>query len=255
LFYRRSAKTLPDKMCNHKISIITSQGGMIMKKTVLMAIVIMMTPILTLAQSRWSVSPAVGFYKAELDALADDLSTLETLGVTVHKPNGSFHFGGRLQYEKSPRWSWLAEAGFWKDQGSGNLQGAGGNFNYESQVRLVPIMIGSQYYFSQPKTKARFYAGAIGGVVLVNVKDQYSLVSPGAGSNSQADDASGGTVMSKPFVGLEIANNRKMSFWGELGYVLGKYTMEVTNLTTGVKTDRDVSINGLHLTGGVRFRL
>ncbi len=226
-----------------------------MKKAVLMAVVIMMTPILTLAQSRWSASPAVGFYKAELDALSDDLSRLENLGVTVHKPNGSFHFGGRLQYEKSPRWSWLAEVGFWKDKGAGNLQGAGGTFNYEGQVRLVPIMIGSQYYFSQPKTKTRLYAGATGGVVLVNVKDQYSLVSPGAGSNSQVDDASGGTFVSKPFVGLEIANNSKMSFWGELGYVLGKYTMEATNLTTGVKIEKDVSINGLHVTGGVKFRL
>jgi hypothetical protein len=69
------------------------------------------------------------------------------------------------------------------------------------------------------------------------------------------DDASGGTVMSKPFVGLEIANNSKMSFWGELGYVLGKYTIEATNLATGVKIEKDVSINGLHVTGGVKFRL
>jgi len=116
-------------------------------------------------------------------------------------------------------------------------------------------MIGSQYYFSQPKTKIRLYASATAGVVLVNVKDQYSLVSPGAGSTSEVEDASGGTVMSKPFVGLEIANKSKMSFWGELGYVLGKYTVEATNLTTGVKIEKDVSINGLHVTGGVKFRL
>lgn len=226
-----------------------------MKKSVLMAVVIMMTPILTLAQSRWSVSPAIGFYKAELGALSDDLSLLESFGAKVQKPNGSFHFGGRLHYEKSPRWSWLAEVSFWKDQGAGNLQGAGGTFKYEGQVRLVPIMIGSQYYFSQPKTKTRLYAGATAGVVLVNVKDQYSLVSPGAGSTSEVEDASGGTVMSKPFVGLEIANNSKMSFWGELGYVLGKYTIEATNLTTGVKIEKDVSINGIHVAGGVKFRL
>ncbi len=226
-----------------------------MKKAVLMAVVMMMTPILALAQSRWSVSPAIGFYKAELDALSDDLSLLQTAGATVQKPNGSFHFGGRLHYEKSPRWSWLAEVGFWKDKGAGNLQGAGGTFNYEGQVRLVPIMIGSQYYFSQPKTKTRFYAGATGGIALVNVKDQYALSTLATGSTSQVDDASGGTFLSKPFVGLEIATNSKMSFWGELGYVLGKYTIEATNLTTGVKIEKDVSINGLHVTGGVKFRL
>jgi hypothetical protein len=219
---------------------------MIMKKTVLMAVVMMMTPILALAQSRWSVSPAMGFYKADLDAISDELSRWETFGATVQKPNGSFHFGGRLHYEKSPRWSWVAEVGFWKDQGAANLQ-------YESrtdQVRLVPIMIGSQYYFSQPGMKTRFYAGATGGVVLVNVKNQYSF-----GAISQAADLSGGSVVTKPFAGLEIANTSKMSFWGELGYMLGKYTIEATILATGAKIEKDVSINGLHVTGGVKFHL
>lgn len=217
-----------------------------MKKAVLMAAVVLMTPILTLAQSRWSVSPAIGFYKAELDAISDGLSRAQTIGATVQKPNGSFHFGGRLHYEKSPRWSWLAEVSLWKDKGAGSLQ----NESISDQVRLVPIMVGSQYYFSQPAAKARFYAGGTGGLVLVNVESQYRL-----GTFSQTADLSGNSVVTKPFVGLEIANTSKMSFWGELGYMLGKYTIEATNAATGAKTEQDVSINGIHVTGGVKFRL
>ncbi len=151
-----------------------------------------------------------------------------------------------MHYEKSPRWSWLAEVSFWKDKGAGSLQ----NESITDQVRLVPIMIGSQYYFSQPKAKTRFYAGGTGGVVLVSVKSEYRL-----GQLSQAADLSGGSVVTKPFVGLEIANTSKMSFWGELGYMLGKYTIEGTNAATGAKIEQDVSINGVHVTGGVKFRL
>ncbi len=226
-----------------------------MKKAVLVAVVIMMTPILTLAQSKWSVSPAAGFYKAKLDALSDDLDLLETFGATVQKPNGSFHFGGRAHYEKSPRWSWLAEVSIWNDQGAGNLRDVSGTLSFEDRIRLVPIMIGSQYYFSQPKTKTRLYAGATGGVVLVNVKSQISLVAPGAGPISDASTSSGSDFVSKPFIGLEIANARKMSFWGELGYVFGKYSLEITDPGTGQKVQNDVSINGLHVTGGVKIRL
>lgn len=226
-----------------------------MKKTVLLAVVIMMVPVLTLAQSHWSVSPAVGFYKAKLDALSEDLSLLENLGAKVQKPDGSFHFGGRLHYEKSPRWSWLAEVSIWKDQGGGHLQGQGGTFNFNNQVRLVPIMLGSQYYFSQPKMKTRLYAGATGGVVLVNVKTDMSLVATDAAPFSDVSSSSGSDFVSKPFVGLEIANTNKMLFWGELGYVFGKYTVEATNLVSGEKVQNNVSINGVHITGGVKFSL
>ncbi len=226
-----------------------------MKKAVLMTAIIMMAPVLALAQSHWSVSPAIGFYKAELDALSDELSLAETFGATVQKPNGSFHFGGRLHYEKSPRWSWLAEVSFWKDKGTGHLQDEFETRNFEGQVRLVPIMIGSQYYFNQPEKKTRLYAGATGGVVLVNVKNQFSLVAPGAGSISEVEELSGSDVVGKPFVGLEIAKNSKMSFWGELGYMLGKYTIEATDPDTGEKAKEDISINGLHITGGVKFHL
>ncbi len=103
------------------------------------------------------------------------------------------------------------EVSFWKDNGAGNLQDASGTFNFEGQVRLVPVMIGAQYYFSQPDKKTRLYAGATGGVVLVNNKRQLSFVAPDAGSISEVEDASGGTVVSKPFVGLEIAKTSKMS--------------------------------------------
>lgn len=183
-----------------------------MKKAVLMAVVIMMTPVLALSQSRWSVSPALGFYKAKLDAISEDLSQLQALGVTVEKPNGSLHFGGRLHYKKTPQWSWLAEASLWKDKSAGNLTGVNGTLSFEDQIRLVPIMIGSQYYFSQPKTKAKVYAGATGGIVLVNVKSRISLVTPGGGSQSETADRSGNDFLSKPFVGVEVAQNRKMSF-------------------------------------------
>lgn len=226
-----------------------------MRKTALMAAIMMMTPILTLAQSRWSVSPAIGFYKAKLDVLSESLSLLETFGATVQKPNGSFHYGGRLHYEKSPSWSWLAEVSLWNDKGAGSLLNEFGTWTFEDQVRLVPIMIGSQYYFSQPGTQTRLYAGATGGVVLVNVKSQLSLAAPGAGQFSENSDTTGSDFVGKPFVGLEITNNSKMSFWGELGYMLGKYTIEATDHATGVKVEQDFSINGFHVSGGVKFRL
>jgi len=226
-----------------------------MKKAVLLAVAITATPVVTLAQSRWSVSPALGFYKAKLDAVSEDLSRLQALGVTVEKPNGSFHFGGRLHYEKSPRWSWLAEASLWKDKSAGNLTGVNGTLSFEDQIRLVPIRVGSQYYFGQPKAKNRVYAGATGGIVLVNVKSEFNLLAAGGAPVSQTSSLSGTDFMSKPFVGLEIINTRNMSFWGEVGYVLGKYTLEATDLATGAKTERDVSISGLHVTGGVKIGL
>lgn len=224
-----------------------------MKKAVLMVIVLMTAPILALAQSRWSVSPAVGFYKAELDGISDDLKQLENFGASVQKPNGSVNFGGRVHYQKSPRWSWLAEVSYWQDKGGGNLQGAAGMMNFEDQVRLVPIMFGSQYYFSQPQSKSRLYAGATGGLVLVTVKSEFSLNAPGANPFSDSSSRSGNDFVTRPFVGVEVANTSKMSFWGELGYVFGKYTLETT--ADGVKTTEDISINGLHLTGGVKFSL
>lgn len=226
-----------------------------MKKTLWLAIVITMAPALTFAQSKWSVSPAVGFYKAKLDAVNEDLDQWQALGVNVQKPNGNLHFGGRLHYKKSAQWSWLAEAGLWKDKASGNLTGAGGSLNFEDQIRLVPIMIGSQYYFGQPKAKTRVYAGATGGIVLVNVNSEFNLQAVGAAPASQKSSVSGNDFVSRPFVGLEIVNTSKMSFWGEVGYVLGKYTLELTNLATGAKVEKDVSISGLHVTGGVKFAL
>jgi hypothetical protein len=116
-------------------------------------------------------------------------------------------------------------------------------------------MIGPQYYFSQPEQKTRFYAGATGGVVLVNIKNQHSVVELGAGSASEIDDLSGRDFVGKPFVGLEIAEKDRMSFWGELGYMFGKYTVRATAPETGERTEQDISINGLHITGGVKFRL
>jgi hypothetical protein len=46
------------------------------------------------------------------------------------------------------------------------------------------------------KKKNRLHAGATGGIVLVNVKSQVSLV----GSNSEAADQSGNDFVGKPFV-------------------------------------------------------
>jgi hypothetical protein len=226
-----------------------------MKKASWLAVVVIMAPVVALAQSKWSVSPAVGFYKAKLDAVNEDLSRLRTLGVTVEKPNGSLHFGGRLHYQKTAQWSWLAETSLWKDKAAGNLRGANGTSSFEDQIRLVPIMVGSQYYFGQPKARNRVYAGATGGIVLVNVKSQFNLSAAGAAPLSQTSSLSGTDFVSKPFVGLEIVNTRNMSFWGEVGYMLGKYTLEITDLATGAKTEKDVSISGLHVTGGVRFAL
>lgn len=225
-----------------------------MKKKVLLAVIIAVLPALASAQSRLSISPAAGFYKAELDALADDLSLLESLGAKVEKPNGNFHFGGKLYYEKSPQWSWLAEVSTWKDKAEGNISDGLAALAFQDEVRLVPIMIGSQYYFSRPQTNARFYGGATGGVILVNVKSQISLTAPGAAPVSETSNMSGSDFVGKPFVGLEIANTSKMSFWGELGYMFGKYSLETTEPGTGAKTERNVSVNGLHITGGVKFR-
>ena len=226
-----------------------------MKKTLWLAVVIMMAPVLTFAQSKWSVSPAAGFYKAKLDAVNEDLAQLQAMGITVQKPDGNIHFGGRLHYKKNAQWSWLAEASLWKDKAAGNLTGAGGSLNFEDKIRLVPIMVGSQYYFGQPKAKKRLYAGATDGIVLVNVDSEFNLLPAGGAPATQTNSTSGTDFVSRPFVGLEIINTSKMSFWGEVGYVLGKYTLEATNLTTGAKIEKDVSISGLHITGGVKFGL
>lgn len=52
-----------------------------MKRALWLGLVIMMAPAVTFAQSKWSVSPAAGFYKAKLDAVTEDLNQLQTLGV------------------------------------------------------------------------------------------------------------------------------------------------------------------------------
>lgn len=226
-----------------------------MKKIMLLLLALMLAPMLASAQSKFSIAPAAGFYKAKLDALNDDLSALEDLGAKVEKPGGNFHLGGRLYYQKSARWSWLAEVNLWKDRGEGHIQDGGASFDFEQQVRLVPIMVGSQYYFSQPKEKARIYAGATGGLVLVNVKAEFNLNVPGQGQFSESPSASGNDFVSKPFIGLELANTNKMFFWGEVGYLIGKYTVELTDPLSGATVENDVSLNGLHFTAGMRFRL
>lgn len=226
-----------------------------MKKIMLLLLALMLAPMLASAQSKFSIAPAAGFYKAKLDVLNDDLSALEDLGAKVEKPGGNFHLGGRLYYQKNARWSWLAETSLWKDGGEGSLQGVNGSFAFENQVRLMPIMIGSQYYFSQPKEQARFYAGATGGIVLVNVKAKFNLNVPGQGQFSESPSASGNDFVSKPFIGLELANTNKMFFWSEVGYLISKYTVELTDPLSGATVENDVSLNGLHFTAGVRFRL
>lgn len=226
-----------------------------MKKITLLLLALMLTPMLASAQSKFSVAPAAGFYKAKLDGFNEDLNALEELGAKIEKPGGNFHLGGRLYYQKNARWSWLAEVSMWKDGGEGRIQEGGASLDFKNQVRLVPIMIGSQYYFSQPKEKARFYAGATGGIVLVNVKAKLDVNVPGQGQFSESPSASGNDFVSKPFIGLELANTNKMFFWGEVGYLIGKYTVELTDPLSGATVENDVSINGLHFTGGVRFRL
>ncbi|MCI0699256.1 hypothetical protein L0337_45550 [candidate division KSB1 bacterium] len=99
---------------------------LMMKKAILLAGIVMITPLLTSAQSRFSVAPAAGFYKADLDKLVDFLGEMEQPGVDVQKPNGGLQFGGRLNYEKSPHLTLRAEAYSWQDQGSINLQDVGG---------------------------------------------------------------------------------------------------------------------------------
>lgn len=226
-----------------------------MKKIMLLLLAIMLTPSLVSAQSKLSLAPAAGFYKAKLDAFNEDLSALEDLGAKVEKPGGGPHLGGRIYYQKNARWSWLAEVSLWKDRGEGSLQGVNGTFTFENQVRLVPMMVGAQYYFTPPKEKARFYAGATGGIVLVNVKAKFNLNVPGQGQLSESPSASGNDFVSRPFLGLELANKNKLFFWGEVGYLIGKYSIAQTDPVTGATVENDVSINGLHFTGGVRFRL
>lgn len=226
-----------------------------MKKITRLLLALLLTPMLASAQSKLSIAPAAGFYKAKLDAFNEDLSALEDLGAKVEKPGGGLHFGGRLYYQKNTRWSWLAEVSIWKDRGEGRLQGLNGTFDFENQVRLVPIMLGSQYYFTPPKQQMRVYAGATGGIVLVNVQAKFNVNVPGQGQFSESPSASGNDFVSRPFIGLELANTNKMFFWGEVGYLIGKYSIEQTDPVTGATVENDVSINGLHFTGGVRFRL
>ncbi|MGH7599843.1 MAG: outer membrane beta-barrel protein [bacterium] len=227
----------------------------VMKKAVLLASLIMMTPLLASAQSRFSVAPALGFYKAELDKLVDFLGEIEKLGVEVQKPNGGLQFGGRLNYEKSPQLTLRAEAYYWQDQGNGNLRDVDGTLSFANKVRLVPIMLGAQYNFGQPEAKIRFYAGASGGVMLVKTQSQIALnlADPNEESIEELTESSGSDFIGKPFVGLELGTSRKLAFFTEVGYVFGKFTSEEADLETGEPTSLDISINGLHLIGGMKI--
>jgi hypothetical protein len=235
---------------------------MIMKKALLMAVAIMMTPLLAPAQSRFSVAQAVGFYKAKLDKLID-LPGMEEPGVNVQKPNGGLQFGGRLNYETSSHLTFRNEVYYWQDQGSishpDEAQDEDGISNYTKKVRLVPIMLGVQYNLGQPEARIRLYAGASGGVMLVKTQSQVEInpIDPDGGPLGSLSvilsESSGSDFIGKPFVGLELGASRSLSLFTELGYAFGKFTSEELSLESGKKTSVDSSLNGLHLTGGIKL--
>jgi hypothetical protein len=234
---------------------------LMMKKAILLAGIVMMTPLLASAQSRFSVAHAVGFYKAELDKLVD-LGGMEGPGVNVQKPDGGLQFGGRLNYATSPHLTLRAEAYYWQDQGSISLQDVDETQSFTNKVRLVPIMLGVQYNLGQPEAKIRLYAGASGGVMLVKTQSQLEInfsdpnegpLGDGRGLSLILAESSGNDFIGKPFVGLELGASRSLSLFTELGYVFGKFTSEEIDLESGAKTPVDNSINGLHLTGGMKI--
>ncbi|MCI0699255.1 hypothetical protein L0337_45545 [candidate division KSB1 bacterium] len=127
--------------------------------------------------------------------------------------------------------------------------------NFAEKVRLVPIMLGAQYNFGQPEAKIRLYAGASGGVMLV--KTQFRIEANFTDPNEEPVDelleSSGSDFIGKPFVGLELGASRNLAFFTELGYVFGKFTSEEADPESGEKTSIDTSINGPHLTGGIKI--
>jgi len=129
--------------------------------------------------------------------------------------------------------------------------------DFTDEIRLVPVMVGAQHNFGQPTARLRFYAGAGVGIVLVNSKSrlQADIIAPTASKIDKRTDISGNDFIGKPFLGIEVAASPKLAFFTEAGYVFGKFTSEETAAQTGAKTSQNISINGLHLTGGVKISL
>jgi hypothetical protein len=106
------------------------------------------------------------------------------------------------------------------------------------------------------------YAGASGGVMLVKAQSQLEInfsdpnegpSDPDSGLSLILAESSGSDFIGKPFVGLELGASRSLALFTELGYVFGKFTSEEVDLESGEKISKDTSINGLHLTGGVKI--
>lgn len=227
----------------------------LMKKVALLAVIATMTPLLASAQSRISIAPMAGFYKAKLDKTSEALSEVEKIGFKVQRPNGGLQVGGRLNYEKSPRLTLRVEVSSWQDQATGNFQASDGTVDFENQLRLIPIMLGAQYNLNAPSAKIRLYAGVSSGVVLVQTKFQMTvqLNTPNAQPDVTRSELSGNDFMGKPFLGLELATSRNLALFSELGYVFGKFTTEEVDPQSGSKNSEDTSLNGLHLMGGVKL--
>jgi hypothetical protein len=50
-----------------------------------------------------------------------------------------------------------------------------------------------------------------------------------------------------------LGASRSLSLFTEPGYVFGKFTAEEVDPESGEKISEDISINGLHLTGGMKI--
>lgn len=222
-----------------------------LKKAVLLAM-FAMAPFAS-AQNRFSIAPELGFYKADLDKIAEGLNAAEDYGYKVQRPNGGMQFGGRLNYEKSPHLTWRLEVSYWQDQAAGHYDASDGTVDMKNKIRFVPLMVGAQYYLGAP-SQVRLYAGASGGIVLVqsHFEMQVRYTDPNAAPFEGRAEASGNDFIGKLFAGLEIAASPKLAFFSELGYVFGKFTEETVDADTGEKTSEDVSINGLHFKGGIK---
>ncbi len=207
------------------------------------------------AQEGISIGASIGFYRASLDRIDAGFEGARANGANIENTDGGILAGGYLAYRVSPNFYWRVSLAFWRDQARGTATDLGGEIQITNQVRLLPILLGVQYFLLPERSFVRPYIGGAAGMVLVRnvVTVLLSIIDEPPNLSSSA--ATGSDFMTFPFAGLQFRTGKTLAIFIEAGYKLSNYSVISTDTITGETERGKVSLNGLVVSLGTQVSL
>ncbi|MDQ7053885.1 MAG: outer membrane beta-barrel protein [candidate division KSB1 bacterium] len=207
------------------------------------------------AQEGVSIGASIGFYRASLDKIDADFEGARANGAKVENTDGGILAGGYLAYRVSPNFYWRVSLAFWHDQARGTATDLGGEIQITNQVRLLPILLGAQYFLLPERSLIRPYIGGAAGMVLVRNVVSVLLSITDEPPNLSSSAATGSDFMTFPFVGLQFRTSKTLAIFLEAGYKFSNYAIISTDTITGETERGQVSLNGLVVSLGTQVSL